>query len=258
MEEGSGMSMVDMKSGMLHKLGLGALFRPWATRYFTLRRSADPSSHAAPLLTYYTQQSRKKIKDVPITAGMQIKLLKGAGGGWDPSRSSDPKGVGILITYGYQHSGRTEMLLVADTLREAKEWFKALTDAVDFNDRHLKLESSTSLGNSLTSTEYRKSIASCMGLLTDKDLNGPPNTLSPEKSSTSVYMIIPYLLVIVAPLLPLMAPLVYQAALWISLCYLCLYCIFVRFDQEGALLSIFRFPVKYQFGTVISTHRKNI
>jgi hypothetical protein len=247
-DDGSG--TVEMKNGVLHKLGLGTLFRPWATRYFSLRRSADPASHAAPLLTYYTRQSRTKIKEVPITAGMRVKLLRGAGGGWDSARTGDPQGVGILISYGYKRSGRTEMLLVADTLREAKEWTDVLTEAIEYNDRHLKLESSTSLGNSLASAEYRKSIASCMGLLTDEeDVNGTdntPNSSSPKEPGTNLQVwgsgakIASYIFVFIVPLLPLLVPSCIQVALWISLCYLCLcYIIFTKYDLESTLLSLF-------------------
>jgi hypothetical protein len=242
----NGSGIVEMKNGVLHKLGLGILFRPWATRYFTLRRSTDPASHATPLLTYYTQQSRTKIKEVPITAGMRVKLLRGAGGGWDSARRGDPQGVGILISYGYKLSGRTEMLLVADTLREAKEWTDALTEAIEYNDRHLKFESSTSLGNSLASAEYRKSIASCMGLLTDEDGTDAINSGSPQKSGAnsqeawgSALNIVLNIFVVFVPLLPLLVPSRFQAALWILIGYFCLYCrIFAKHDFESTLLSL--------------------
>lgn len=229
---------VQRKAGVLRKLGLGLFFRPWATRYFTLRVSADPSSHEPPLLTYYTvAEPRKKMKELPITAGMTVQLV-GAGGhqGWDPYSFSGPKGVGVLLTYGFKYAGRTEMLLVTDTLSDANEWVREIASAIEHNDRHLASEAEDTPGNSLAAEEFRKSIASCMGLLAEDGGSGHSEKVSrlPRRESDTISRIFVYIcsqvmaygisgaLLLLCPLLPLLVPQRFRPIMWIVMLYACI------------------------------------
>ena len=237
-----------MKSGDLYKLGMGTLYRPWTKRHFTLSINHDRTSHATPVLTYYTCDTRRFIKEVPLTAGMSLRLIQHKGNGWDASRPGDPPGVGILLTYGYTYAGRKDMLLVANTQSDAQEWLNQLTVAIQHNDRRvLKNEKRAratdhddGIGNSSTAEELRNSIASNMGLLSTH----PPAVVSSSKSCgdghvsyllsfiismcvyvTNVLGVKEYLhewhlVAVLAPMLPFLVPRYARDILWMVLCYI--------------------------------------
>lgn len=204
---------VQVLSGILWKRGLGLLYTPWAKRRFVL----DAENH---VLSYYTLKSNKKKGEV-FLSGMDIKLHP-----QDSSICCGRDGVAVEIQYGSQHdNGRSNMVLLAPSLQEAKKWSDALAAAAGDTSRpaaqsegHCEEDGVGIAGDD--GDEMRKTIAQALGIIpADQKMAEESNSQNQTRKSSTIdgMVSLETFVIVLLVLSPLLLPASCQAVAWISL-----------------------------------------